>query len=134
MSSFLANSLFSDIKIISKDKEEFNLHRVILFKNEYFKGMIMLEWWSIREVHLPESAGILKEIFRRIYGGKGFITVNYQELLIAANKYRVIDLETDCKIKIVEELTVNRIISTLIVAEEFGDEALLEEIYQFIGL
>lgn len=135
MSEYLNNSYYSDFKVICSDKVELNLHRLILDTNDFFKAMLANNMSEKRnnEVHLPENSKILKEIFRRIYGGKGLFLSNYQELLFAANKYLITSLETECKMKIMACLNVENAIETLILADDFGNEAFLKGIYEFVG-
>lgn len=138
MSKYFFNEKFSDFKVISSDNVEFNLHRNVLAFNEYFHALLTSRMTEAKEkiVRLPERSKVLCEIFRFIYCGKisALHTCDNLELIVAANKYSVFELEDKCRQKIMGELCIENAVATLIFASTFSDILSLELIYAFIGM
>ncbi|XP_044015086.1 speckle-type POZ protein-like [Aphidius gifuensis] len=136
--SYLENERFSDI-ILEVDGKEFKAHKMILsLKSPVFSAMFdhesMKESRDNRVVIKDIDADVVKQMLEYIYTGKTPSKINdcVHDLIGAADKYHIDDLREICENNLMEKLTVDNAVHTLIVADRYDAKELKTKVVEFI--
>lgn len=113
---------FTDCSVFSKDGYEFKLHRIILAKaSEVFKAMLSnnMNEGITRKIKLEESVEVLTDLFCLIYSGSlKQEPHDFYGLLLAANKYLIVDIEKACMEKLKKSLNTEKVVEILIFSHD----------------
>lgn len=85
---------------------------------------------TIKDVDPP----VMFEVLRFIYCGKFNDNQNAADLLIAANKYELEELGYICEQKLIDNLSLDNVGETLILADRYKIDTLKKSVLQFIAL
>ena len=131
------NEKLSDIKILIDDNT-FHAHKHVLAKkSEVFAAMFKHDMLENNEnsVKIEDvSFEAMSAMLRYIYLNRIFYIQNstYLELIMAADKYQIMDLKAECENKILKQLKFENSIALLTVADQSNALTLKTEIIDFI--
>ncbi|XP_055329549.1 speckle-type POZ protein-like isoform X2 [Paramacrobiotus metropolitanus] len=136
-SSALDNNLFTDVVLVTPNRE-FKAHKSILScRSQVFGAMFghELEESKTNRVRIDDvHDDVLEEILRFIYTGK---TPNLEkmadDLLAAADKYQLDRLKVQCEEALWNNLSVENVTDTLILADMHSAEQLKAAAIEFIN-
>ncbi|XP_044021024.1 speckle-type POZ protein-like [Aphidius gifuensis] len=136
--SCLQNEKFSDI-VLEVDGKELKAHKMILsIKSPVFSAMFdhesMKESRDNRVVIKDIDVDVVKQMMEYIYTGKTPSKIDdcVHDLIGAAVKYQIDDLREICENNLMERMTVDNAVDTLIVADRYDAKELKNKVVEFI--
>lgn len=136
------SNLFTDVTLVA-DGQEFKAHKVVLAsQSQFFKARFSRPWVSPapadgssgERVEMTDvSAVVMEAMLSYMYTGKvtdiGEIA---EQLLPAAEEYGLADLRKMCEEELIQSLTTNTVISTLLHAAAHNAPTLKEACIEFV--
>ncbi|KAJ8675313.1 hypothetical protein QAD02_011099 [Eretmocerus hayati] len=125
---------FSDVKIIVKDKT-IHAHKLLLSDYDVFVAMFEHDMREKKEnvIHIEDfEFEVILELIRFIYTGKVHnIGRIVQDLLIAADKYDIKELKTECTDYLCRTLSTHNVLQLMNFADQYNAEKLEKETFTF---
>lgn len=116
-------------------KREFNVHKAILAaRSPVFESMFSTNLTSNHYAISDVTSRAMKELLYFIYTGNTDKTPSIvEEVLEAAQKYKVAQLQAICETLVLRELHVENAVKTLILAHEHKAQQLKEIVLEYIA-
>lgn len=128
--SFYQSSDFSDVKLVTPDRN-YKCHKIILsFSSEFFRTLLNSNFkesrTSIIELKTKDPRNVFPSILEYMYSGRIHISLeNVIPLLEQSDKYLIKDLTSQCKDFITKNIKRNNALQLLIDAIEFDLEEIM---------
>lgn len=125
LETLLNNEHFGNFTMIASDGREFHVNRDLLAaRSEVFEAMLTLNMLEkqINQATFPDISGpALEEFLRFAYCGKWNGSKELaDELLAAAEKYHFSDLKPLCEASLAQQIALQNVVETLILADMYN--------------
>lgn len=129
LSEFFNSKDFSDFTIICGENTKFPVHRCILsHRSSVFKNLFTVDMIESKENYVEVEdidAETMLEVLRYIYTGQiEKLDRLTQKILYAAEKYDLQNLKAVCISVLVDQLSEENVLETLVLADRYNDENL----------
>ncbi|XP_061396064.1 protein roadkill-like [Musca vetustissima] len=128
LANILASKEFSDLTLVSQDKIEFNVHKVLLCaRSEVFAAMFRndLEEKKTGIIQIEDmDSKVLKELLNYIYTDKKIPNEMAADLFVAGNKYAMSGLQKMCENMLIETMSVDTVSDILLLGDRHSSDRL----------
>jgi speckle-type POZ protein len=133
VAKYFDSKVFSDITIVCSDKKEIPAHRIILARSPVFAKIFTTE--VAKKIVVEDiDSDTMKELLRFIYIGYAQnLDTLASQLLYAAEKYDLPELKSICATELIELLSLENVFASLVLADRYNEQSLLDECLKFIN-
>ncbi|XP_061401789.1 speckle-type POZ protein-like [Musca vetustissima] len=135
LANILASKEFSDLTLVSQDKIEFKVHKVLLCaRSEVFAAMFRndLEEKKTGSIQIEDmDSKVLKELLNYMYTDEKISKEMATDLFVAGNKYAMSGLQEMCENMLIETMSVDSVADILLLADRHSSDRLKSKAVQF---